>query len=70
MNNIIFIDCGNFSIPTDTTECYEVIWSVGTSCRKCPKKDCYRNSWLKPRVMKDNMRIVEMRRKERESAKL
>lgn len=64
--NVVYLEIGKFSIPTDTSECSEVIWSVGKSCRKCPRKDCYRNGWLKPQVDKDNKKIVENRRKERE----
>jgi len=59
MNNTIFIDCGNFTEPTDIRECWEVIWSNCTSCRKCPNKACYRNGWLKPRVTEDNAKIVK-----------
>jgi len=63
MNTAIFI-CAGFEIPTDTHECREVIWSSGTSCRKCPLKTCYRNGWLKPAVTKDNKRIVANKRKQ------
>jgi hypothetical protein len=58
MNNIVFIDCGNFSEPTPGNECYEVMWSNGTSCRRCPNKSCYRNGWLKAAVTKDNKKLV------------
>jgi hypothetical protein len=53
-----FFDCANFIEPTDTTECPEVMWSNGKSCRKCPKKDCYRNGWKLDQVTEDNQRIA------------
>jgi len=55
--------CYGFSVPTETAECYEVIWSNGRSCRKCPLKTCYRNGWLKPQVDTDNTKIVAANRK-------
>jgi hypothetical protein len=64
MNNIICITGGSFTIPTDTTECREVIWSEGKSCRKCPLKECYRNGWLKSQVTADNKKIVAARMEE------
>lgn len=49
---------GSFSVPTKTEECREVIWSNGTSCRKCHVTGCYRRGWLKPAVSADNKKIV------------
>jgi len=59
MNNIVFIDCGQFTPPTAGHECYEVIWSNGRSCRRCPNKDCYRNGWLKKAVTEDNKKLIK-----------
>jgi hypothetical protein len=59
MNNTVFIDCAQFEPPTLYTECPEVIWSNGTSCRRCPIKSCYRNGWLKAAVGADNKRLVK-----------
>ena len=56
--NVVFIDCAIFREPTDYEECPEVMWSFGKSCRKCPKKDCYRNGWPVNKVTVDNQRIA------------
>jgi hypothetical protein len=56
----IFICGANFRVPTfgaDARECPEVMWSNGKSCRKCPKKDCYRNGWLVKQVTADNKKL-------------
>ena len=58
MNNYTFFDCANFTEPTDTHECSEVMWSNGKSCYRCPKKDCYRNGWKVKKVTEDNQRIA------------
>lgn len=60
----VFVCHGHFSQPTETEECYEVIWSNGKSCRKCPLKACYRNGWLKKQVDADNRKIVAKRREQ------
>lgn len=49
---------GSFSVPTETKECREVIWSSGTSCRKCHVTECYRQGWPEPAVRADNEKIV------------
>ena len=59
MNNLVFIDCAQFVPPTVGRECSEVIWSNGTSCRRCPNKSCYRNGWMKKAVDVDNKRLRE-----------
>ena len=59
--NVICVLSANFTPPTKDRECSEVIWSNGTSCRRCPNKKCYRNGWLKAAVFADNKRLRILR---------
>ena len=56
--------CDHRSEPGDT-ECWEVVWSGGRSCKRC-YRECYRKGWDKARVMADNAERVR-RRNEREA---
>ncbi len=40
--------------PMDSQECPEAIWSLGCSCRRCDRRDCYRAGWSQAKVGKDN----------------
>jgi len=50
--------CDFRSVPGET-ECWEAIWTVGKSCRKCWVEECYRRGWFKSQVDEDNRRLVE-----------
>ena len=53
---VIHFEFAHFTGPGEH-ECPEVMWSNGTSCRKCPVKSCYRNGWLKKQVDADNYKL-------------
>jgi hypothetical protein len=57
MSDIICVLSGRFTEPTAGNECYEVIWSNGHSCHKCPNIKCYRNGWGKKLVDADNKKL-------------
>lgn len=56
--------CDFRSEPTDT-ECWEVVWSMGRSCKGC-YRDCYRRGWDEKRVLADNAELVRRKNEEEE----
>ena len=52
----------DFRSEPDETECWEVVWSIGKSCKDC-YRDCYRKGWTKARVLTDNKERVHRKRK-------
>ncbi len=47
--------------PPGDTECYEAIWSRGSSCKDCAIT-CYRQGWDKQRVTQDNKNLVRFKK--------